>query len=101
MFGNDRNGVGGRHGRDVGILEKDNGNEGRSTMEYNAMRTATETRECDNGGTVEMWDIGYGRHGWRWRRVVDDRSGGDVRQQGQRQQRYGKMATSVEEMQNG
>ena len=34
-------------------------------MEDNAMRTATETREDDNGGVVEMQDNGYGRQ-VRW-----------------------------------
>ena len=49
------------------------------------MRTATETREDDNGGAVEMQDNGDGRQGRRWIQAANDRGGEDAGQQGQRQ----------------
>ena len=68
------------------------------TMEDNAMRTATETQEDDNGGTLEIWDNGDGRQGQqrrqrRTRTVVkmrDNRDGyGGGGYADQQQKRYG------------
>ena len=47
--------------------ETNNIGEVHRTMEDNAMRTATETWEYDNGGAVEMRDNGDGRQGQWWR----------------------------------
>ena len=44
-------------------MEENDGGEVRGTMEENAMRTATETREDGKGGAVEMQDNGDGRKG--------------------------------------
>ena len=42
---------------------ENNGGEVHGTMKDNVMRTATDTREYDNGGAVEMQNNGYGRQG--------------------------------------
>ena len=50
IFGNYRNGGGGRHGRDSGTPETNDRIEGRMTMEENEKRTSIETREDDKKG---------------------------------------------------
>ena len=42
-------------------------------MEDHMMSTATEKREDDNGGSVEMRDNGDGRQGWRRCRLQTSR----------------------------
>ena len=59
------------------------------------MRNATETREDDNGGAVDIRYNGDGRKGWRWRRVLDDCGSEYVGHQVQRKQRYRKMDTAA------
>ena len=66
-------------------------------MEDNEMRNATETREDDNGGVIEMQENKYGRQVQSWRRSAHGCSGGDVGQWGQRQYRCRKTDTAVEE----
>ena len=64
-------------------------------------RNATETREEDNKGALELQDNGYGRQDQRWRRAAEDYGGGDVGQRGRWQQRYRSMDTAAEETRDG
>ena len=45
-------------------------------IEDNAMNTATEMQEDDNGGAVEIQNNGDVRQSRRWRRAADNRGGG-------------------------
>ena len=70
-------------------------------MEDNAISTATEMQEDDNGGMVYIWDNGDSRQGWRWRLTANNRCSGYAVQRGQRGRRYRRTDMAVEENQDG